>query len=312
MQDEFIGFQLGIGNHLQVIGWDGSRTKGLAKIYTVMCSVCAKDPELFGEGLFKSVKQSLVNGIIPCGCSVGPKWTEAQNIVRIERMCEKRNYKFIGFHGEYKGWNTYLSLKCLKDGCVWSTNTVHGLLSGKGCQVCSNMWRRSQNQREDQIGRELKGSKYTFVGWEDGYKNGNSFALIDCPQHGVFKMRTHTLVNRKGRCAKCSLTGFKASLPAHVYLLHIASEKSSFLGYGISNYVNKRLSHHRNVLAKKGFEIKSSEVFFFPSGQTALDIENTIKNKFVNSQQNIKSFKTESTFVENYQEIKCLIESFTT
>ena len=88
--DTFIGTKIGtltvIGIHSKTIRWD--------KIYSVECSICSPDTELFPE-IFKSSKSNLTKGQIPCGCSNTTRWTEYQNIIRIKRHCLKLGVFFF-------------------------------------------------------------------------------------------------------------------------------------------------------------------------------------------------------------------------
>lgn len=126
--DDFIRERFGVDGHLEVVGWDGERRRG-AKLYTVKCSVCAKDPELYGVALFKSRTEHLRSGKVPCGCSRAPKWTEEQNIIRVKRYCATINCEFLGFVGEYTGQHTHLRMKCLEDGHEWTTTSLNSLLN---------------------------------------------------------------------------------------------------------------------------------------------------------------------------------------
>ena len=100
----------GKDNQLTVIGWKGK--SGDIKYYIVKCSECSKDPELFGDGIFKASKIVLTKGIISCGCSRCHKWTETQYIIRIKRLCNEKGYIFKGFAENFKGSQTKLSLEC--------------------------------------------------------------------------------------------------------------------------------------------------------------------------------------------------------
>lgn len=135
--DSFIGQRFGKDGHLEVICWNGSRTSG-DKLYTVVCNVCCKDAELFGEGTFNSPKATLVSGSIPCGCAKTFYWSQEQYVTRVERKCKERNYDFLGFHGDWKGSNTKLSLRCHKDGHMWNSTKISNLMTGNGCPVCGN------------------------------------------------------------------------------------------------------------------------------------------------------------------------------
>lgn len=132
-QDDFIGttFPTPNGGVLTVVDWDGKRGSGSAKKYTLECSICSKDTELFHDG-FKSSKGSLVRGGVPCGCTKSPRWSEYQQKVRVQRECKKRGYTFHGWIGGFKGSSTRLDLENHKTDNRWGRTRIADFMRGKG------------------------------------------------------------------------------------------------------------------------------------------------------------------------------------
>lgn len=87
---------------------------GKNKIYIFKCSVCTKDPYLFGLGVF-SGRYSYLKGKA-CGCAKGFLYTEELNYKRIKRIVEAFGFKFLGFHGTYAGTCTKCTVSCPKHG----------------------------------------------------------------------------------------------------------------------------------------------------------------------------------------------------
>lgn len=133
--DEFIGRRFGKDEHLEVVGWNGER-QGSGKLYTVRCSKCVQDAELF-TGMFLSKKFSLISGKIPCGCSKNYRYSEGQYAVRVHRLAQSVGYEFIGFSGVWCANLTKIKLRCLKHGCVWDTTNINCFLTyAGGCPDC--------------------------------------------------------------------------------------------------------------------------------------------------------------------------------
>jgi hypothetical protein len=105
--------------------------------YSVFCSICAKDPELFADGIFETDISNLKAGKMPCGCASLPKWTEAQTKVRLRRKSSlSEGISFIDFVEDYKGNVTKIILICDQHG-PWCTGNVANFLGrGKGCPSC--------------------------------------------------------------------------------------------------------------------------------------------------------------------------------
>lgn len=64
-----------------------------SRIILVQCKVCEKDPELYGEGIFKVYKSNLYKGNSPCGCGSGFKYSESQTTVILSRLAKEREVK---------------------------------------------------------------------------------------------------------------------------------------------------------------------------------------------------------------------------
>jgi hypothetical protein len=123
-------FQTPSGGELTVVNDNG--LKGKAKRYICTCSVCSKDEELFPYGSIITHRYTLISGGCPCGCSKKVNWKEWQNKIRVQRECEKRDYIFHGWHGKYKGNNTYLDLEMMVTGVRWDTTSLSSLIKGVG------------------------------------------------------------------------------------------------------------------------------------------------------------------------------------
>ena len=117
--------------YLSIIG--SEKVKGKSRRFTLECAVCSRDTLLWSEGSITTLKGSIVDGQIPCGCSESPKWKEYQYKIKIERECEDRGYVFhgwglLGFSGE----NSYLDLENLTTGHRWQSTAIKHFLRGAG------------------------------------------------------------------------------------------------------------------------------------------------------------------------------------
>lgn len=133
--DDFIGTKFGAYNQLEVVAWCGQRS-GSNKKYTIFCSICAEDPELFGFGLFLITKSKLNTGRIPCGCSKSRNWSEAEYLIRVRRESFKRDYEFLGWAEDYSGVQTKLHLR--SEFGESKSATISSFLSGVDCWVKRN------------------------------------------------------------------------------------------------------------------------------------------------------------------------------
>lgn len=191
-------FETPKGGVLTVVGWKGKR--GSLKYYVTTCNICKNDSELFGQACFSILKNRLVKGVIPCGCSVHPRWSEEQYKIRVEREVKIRGYAFKGWGGVFEGAKTRCSLTCPEHG-VWNTTSIHRFFRGDGCPRCADKIRiphlrvphlcrldLKPNLREDSFhikkfmsfGSFLPGTEF----WrsENKDKNGQGYWKYTCPK----------------------------------------------------------------------------------------------------------------------------------
>ncbi len=211
VKDDFIGK---VFHNLTVIGWDGTRKNG-TKAYTLKCSVCCNDSELFGKGTFLATKHMLNQGKVPCGCAKRPKWTEDQFVIRIKRVCDTSNYSIL-YIGCFNGNQTKITLKCNVDNHIWNSS-FKSIIAGDGCLICANKARRNSDdyiiQTFKDTGVFVEGTRF----WHEGEKDysGKYYWYSSCPIcskdrytlnslcSGVFKSSTSALRTGSLPC-RCS------------------------------------------------------------------------------------------------------------
>lgn len=188
-QDEFSLSRptFGKDNQLTVIGWKGKLVN--TKYYIVKCSECSKDPELFGDGIFRITKNHLNVGKHPCECSSHFMWSEIQYKVLIKRKCKEREYTFHKFAEKFKGSRTKLRLECPTHG-VWETTSIESFLrkGGTGCPKCKANKIKIINTLENNYhinkfmatGKFKEGTKFWRSNRVD-YRGYNSFWNYTCP-----------------------------------------------------------------------------------------------------------------------------------
>lgn len=377
---DLTGERFGVDGHLEVMGWSGSRMANGVELLSVYCHTCAKDTELFGNGLFKTSLANLKSGCIPCGCSKRPSWTKEQYTIRVSRKCKDLGFIFNGFVGRWAGIDTKVSIKDV-DGEIRETSSIDRLISNKmgngksggitkpdevmsasfmssgtfhegtkfwrvpssrkeqtwamSCPICSSdkyvvaglcsgvftsvagslqqglfpcrcstQFRWTQQQREFQITSALleEGNTAEFIGWKEPYVGCESRAIIYCKEHGNWDASISSLINTGSRCPRCAKTGFDSTKPAWLYVLKISGGGNSFTGYGISNFIDKRLAAHRCTLTAGGYSIENC-ILFDAAGIVVRDTENAIKAKFARFPQSLEGFKTEATYEHLFSDV---------
>lgn len=145
----FFGRKYGQFNQLSVVGWNAATGNNIR--YFVKCGICSQDPELFGNGIFKSSSSGLSRCQLPCGCGVRPSWSKEQYFVRCVRKAQVLGYEFKGFALEWAGRDTKLHLSCAFHG-DWNTGSIGSLLhSGMGCPRCRTEALRKTRIKDDSV-----------------------------------------------------------------------------------------------------------------------------------------------------------------
>lgn len=249
--DDFIGKTF---KHLTVVGWDGERRNGV-KVYTLFCSKCATDPELFGDGKFKATKYTLTQGKIPCGCGVSPKWTDAQYKIKVQRVCDITGYIIKSYSENFNGGLTKLTLECPHDNHVWNT-TYRNVIAGYGCRKCNNSSKRVADknfvERFLKTGSYLEGTAFTRT--DRVCTGGKSYWQYTCPvcSHdkyvannlctGVFELHVGEALKGSKPC-RCSDKIFWTQEQREFQVKEVlaSDDKYKFLGWleGYKDYYSK-------------------------------------------------------------------------
>ncbi|AGH31962.1 hypothetical protein VPIG_00105 [Vibrio phage PWH3a-P1] len=62
---------------------------GQVTYYSIHCSVCSNDKELYPENIIVCPKAILDRGGLPCGCANNPMWSDYQRKILAKRRCEE-------------------------------------------------------------------------------------------------------------------------------------------------------------------------------------------------------------------------------
>lgn len=189
---------------------------------------------------------------------------------------------------------------------VWQI-TPNNHLRGHGCAKCAGVSRTTTGEFILKASK-VHADKYDYA--LVNYTNARDKVVITCKLHGNFLMRPYDHLNGKG-CAVCSKTGFNPSVPSSLYVLICESMVGTFIGYGITVDVCRRIYEHTVNLSRAGFSISQQHTWDFPIGSSALALENAVKKQFPQTSRlgcDIEGFKRESTDAP-FEQVKEFIES---
>lgn len=305
-QDEWSLTKPTFGEHgqLQVVGWSG-KNESNAKLYIVKCNDCSQDSELFGDGLFRSLKGNLIKGQIPCGCAKMPKWTKEQWNIRATRKALELGYVFIDFNGAWKGHKTKITLSCSKHG-KWSTNSLHMLIKGRGCPECMVDVAREVNLKPDEdmitsffaSGAFHPNTKF----WRSNRKSRDGrtpYWNVYCPECNNEGESISGHLQKGSRPCLCS-----KARQQQAYINFVKDNDSPIaIKFGIANVASTRVKQQNRTSI---YTIENHIVYEFPTKQECLKAELECKQELqcgVVSKEEMEDGWTETTYLSNLNKI---------
>jgi hypothetical protein len=309
--DEFVGTRFGKENQLEVIGWSGK--SATSKMYVVKCSICEKDPELYGDGLFRSIKSSLILGQVPCGCSVSARRDERYYKIVCQRKAGELGYVFHGWAGEFTDRKTKLSLECKTHG-IWSSGIINNFINRNvGCPGCrfEAVGKRASKPDEEFVrdffatGSFSEGTTFARSTTED-FKGHRPYWKVFCPdclQNVEARSATLMKGNRSCGCAKQRQT------EAYINLIK-DNDNIIAIKFGISNNSLIRVSQQQRV---SGLDVVLHKVYKFPNISDCKAAERECINTLtcgVVDRQLLPDGYSETTYPHNIEDIVEIYEKF--
>ena len=310
IKDDFIGTKFGPFLQLTVLGWFGEKSLRNKK-YTVQCSICKEDSELYGDAKYLITRNKINRGTLPCGCSPNNRWSKEQWIVKLKRECDLRNYKFIAFNGDRKGGkgSVYLETPYGEVDLV----IIHNFLKGQD----------TLSLRNEKISKAI--SKSTEHHTEKYLKTG-AFALgttfercLDKVDHRGWKSwwKVHCstcdeiyyslISNLSAGCVGCS-----CSQRRHIRsYIHVVSQDGKILGikFGITSLLNSRRMSDQS--RKSGLTLEEFGLWEYSEVSSCRQSEREVKRIFANylTKDILPDGYTETASFNNIEEIVYIFEN---
>lgn len=307
--DEFVGTKFGKENQLEVVGQCGK--SGTSKLYIIKCSICEKDSELFGDGLFKSIKSSLIVGQIPCGCSGSARRSENYYKIVCQRKADELGFKFHGWAGEFTDRKTKLVLECPEHG-VWQSGIINNFINrGVGCPGCrfEAVGKRASRPDEEFIKDFFSAGVFPLgtVFTRSVSKNNKGHKIywnMYCPDCDITIQTTANSLVKGCRGCACGKHRQKQAY------INLVKDENLILGikFGIANDATKRVKdHNKNSV----FEIENLLIYEFESKESCKEAEkyclSTLECGIFNKEE-FRDGWTETTHLFNLEAICSIYE----
>ena len=301
--------------------FDNDRVKVVSKIqpkyknypynYVFKCSVCEKDPELFGDGHFLSNKNHIIKGIKSCGCGAVYHWSPEQYFIRCTRKAELAHLKFLGFDGQWKRHKTKIKIECRLHGVV-SISTINAFLTkSPGCPRCNDKQRAINSRIPEQayVERFMATGAYhedtqiwkNYRKTKSGYYDYWSFFCPIC-----FEVADALVANLDMGSYPCSCSNVNQK-QGYIQLI---KDCDIILGikYGIGSSAKNRL---KQVSKKTNLEVSLLNIYQFPDPWSCQSAESYCKARFISGILDRRDFGdgwTETTFAYNFEAVKNVYE----
>lgn len=211
--DENVGKIFGPEQQLTILGF--YRGSGRGKQYVVLCSLCSKDCELNGEGIFSTTLFRLKTDQMPCGCSKAPRYNEEQRLVLLDRVCKAKGLEFIKYLDiETTPDKRRVVLSCKKHGCWDTTRFGIFIKTAVSCPSCAHENNPSSKPQDiDVVMKRLEERYYKSNLRESGvfmqgilgeYRNQQSRVSFKCSEHGLYDISINQFLSKGTGCHRCA------------------------------------------------------------------------------------------------------------
>jgi hypothetical protein len=307
LQDQWSTKELSFGaaNQLVVIGYNGAKYNN--KFYILICHQCSKDPELFGEGYFKSTKSNLIKGAVPCGCGKNPRWSKQQYSVLCSRKATELGYLFMGFAGGWKGRDTKIKMLCEKHG-EWVTGSIHNLInSEQGCPSCgAEITAKSSTKPDDVMIKSFHDSASFHPEtefWRSGRLNSYGYPTywhVFCP---ICSQQAESLQgNLQAGYRPCGCSK-QQQKEAYINLICDDADLLVAVKFGVARNSIQRTARQSS---KSVYKVSNHSVYIFPTVQFCKKAERECKQELecgVVLKRDMPDGYTETTWVYNLDKI---------
>lgn len=311
IEDHHTGRVLGNKGQLTVLG--KIKTQGRSKNrHVISCSICAQDKELFGDGIFSRVLSQIIQeDIYPCGCSISPKWSEAQMFLRLKRYCTNKGWEFLGWVEEYKGNRTRVEV--ITELGFTDTMLAANVLIGQNSKLHRNEKTSQAKSKSDDVIIESFLKLEVFHEdtrfWKSDRvdeKGQRTFWWMQCGECGELGESYRSNL-QKGKFP-CACTRYVGQKKMYINLISDNSLPIA-LKFGKTHFPERRVKEQQS---KSDYEIESIGVWEFEDRDSSTKAEAYCKEEFecgIVSSNLMRDGWSETTHVVNLEGIISIYES---
>lgn len=185
--------------------WNGNKTK-------LRC-ICA----LHGEWKTTSINTAkLGRGCPECGREIISKavsinksktWEQYKEEVQTTYNQAGKFWTVIGWHGEWKGWNTKLVCCCALHG-EWRSTSISSAKNGSGCRKCMGEANRERTsiaweKHKEEVEEAYKEKPWIVRGYVEPWNGSRTKLICECKFHGQWCTTTVNSAKQGTGCYSC-------------------------------------------------------------------------------------------------------------
>lgn len=284
---------------ITVLGW--TRMKGPKRFYAIKCSECAKDPELFGEGIFETTKDALVTqGYQPCGCGWAYRFTKEQYETKIQRKADELNVEFIDWVDGFKTGGSKILMSC-EEG-IWTPRASFFIQKG---HIAFN---RGKARKDDSLIIEKFFSTGVFhedTKFSRHRMNGKWYWKVECPVCNEIGYSQSQHLQRGNRACECGNYKQKFS-----YITLISDNDIPIaVKFGITRSKDLRIKYQAR---ETSYDLQQIGIWEYSDKQQCVTAEKVCKKDLTCGILNKEEFGdgyTETTYVYNIDKIIQIYEA---
>lgn len=187
-------------------------------------------------------------------------------------------------------------------------------MKDRDCPVCAIEKRAVAKIKSDDvmIASFTKNGTYsegTTFSRDTGLKDRRKWKVVCGACNETYIADKSNLQLGKRSCSCSSGGGIDVRLPVHFYVLLIVGKTREFVGFGITNFLERRMYLHRKELAQHGLSYEIVKCVRFEDGREALNLESKMKRELDIKNQGIDGFRREAVDVSQLDTVLAYLDN---
>ena len=143
---------------------------------------------------------------------------------------------------------------------------------------------------------------------DEGLKDRRKWKVVCGACNETYIADRSNLQAGKRSCSCSSGGGIDVKLPVYFYVLHVYGKSKEFVGFGITNFLERRMHLHRKELSDHGLQCEVVRTVKFEDGKEALVLESKMKRELEIKNQGINGFRREAVDMSQMDNVLRYIE----